>query len=535
MAAKRRRAARRGPPAPGLAVAAARLARALACAARWRLDTLFAPRLPWPLRWLFALSPLRLIPARAPRAERLRRALEDLGPVFVKFGQAASTRRDLLPADIADELARLQDRVPPFPAGEAAAVVERALSAPLGELFADFEREPMAAASIAQVHGATLPGGQRVVVKVVRPGAADAARRDMAMLRWIAAALCRLLPDAARLRPLEVVEQFRDVVEAEMDLRVEAANTARLKRNFPGRSPLHVPEVHWDYCSAEVMVSERVDGVPVDRVAELSARGADLRRLAERGVEVCFSQVFRDNFFHADMHPGNVHVSLDDPKDPTYIALDCAVIGTLDEAERHYLARNLLAVFERDYALVASLHVDSGWVPPGTDKRALERAVRTVCEPMFARPLGEVSLAATLAGLFAAARDFDMEVQPSLVLLQKTLLQVEGLGRQLYPQLDLWDTAYPFLRRWMRRRLSPAGAYRRFRREWPALLERAPELPAAALAAMRAVAEPPAPPEPRRAAGGWTLALVAALASALTALAMGHGPAWWAALAASLP
>ncbi len=510
----------------GARVGLVRLLRVLACAARYRLDTLFAPAAPWPLRWLFAVSPLRLIPARRPGAERLRLALETLGPVFVKFGQMVSTRRDLLAPDIADELARLQDRVPSFPAPQAIAVVERALGAPIDQLFASFEREPLAAASIAQVHGAVLRSGERVIVKIMRPGVTLAVGRDLALLRLLAGALARLAPDAERLRPVEVVAQYQDVLAAELDLRVEAANTTRLKRNFPGRSPLYVPEIYWDYCAAEVMVAERIDGVPVDRVEQLSALGADLKVLAERGVEVCFAQVFRDNFFHADMHPGNVYVSVENPSDPNYIALDCAVIGSLSESERYYLARNLLAVFERDYALVAELHIESGWVPPDTSRYEFERAIRTVCEPIFAKPLGEISFAGMLVDLFATARQFNMTVQPSLVLLQKTLLQIEGLGRQLYPQLDLWETAYPFLRRWMRQRYSPPAMYRRLRREWPALLERLPELPGTALRALEALAEPrppPPPPPPRRPAGLLALALAAALASALTVLAMHHG------------
>jgi ubiquinone biosynthesis protein len=426
-----------------------------------------------PARFLFLLSPWTWFQRRrgANRAERLRLALEELGPIFVKFGQALSTRRDLLPPDIADELARLQDRVPPFPGELARASLEASYGQPLEQLFATFETEPMAAASIAQVHGATLKDGREVVVKVLRPGMRERIDGDLAVLHTLARLAQRWWPEARRLRPIEVVQEYERTILDELDLLREAANAAQLRRNFAGSALLYVPEPHWDLCRSEVLVLERIRGVQIGNLEELRARGTNFKRLAENGVEILFTQVFRHNFFHADMHPGNIFVLLDDPQQPRYAAVDFGIVGTLSQRDQRYLAENFLAVFERDYRRVAELHVESGWVPAGTRVAEMESAIRTICEPIFDRPLSEISFGTVLLRLFAALRRFDGEIQPQLILLQKTLFNVEGLGRQLYPELDIWKTATPVLRRWMRERMSPRTQWRELRRGLPDALE----------------------------------------------------------------
>ncbi len=441
----------------------------------YRLDLLARPYVPLLLR-LFLL-PLAIIPARAARGHRLCRALEKSGPIFVKFGQAISTRRDLLPPDIADALAQLQDKVTPFPHPYAVQAIESQLKTTVEKLFAEFNPQPIATASIAQVYAAQLHNGDQVVVKVLRPHIEQQVKRDLVLLLFIARWLSVFIRNRQQLRLVEVVEQYRNAVNKEVDLRIEAANTAQLKRNFPHSIPLYVPKIHWEYCSQKVLVMERIYGVPVDQVDQLRSLGVNLKKLAHRGVETCFTQIFRDNFFHADMHPGNVYVGTQQPEDPHYIALDCAVMGSLSEEEIYYLARNLLAIFEHDYPLVAQLHIESGWVPSDVSPHDFASAIRTACEPIFAKPLGEISFSDTLISLFSTAQQFQMEIQPSLILLQKTLLQIEGLGRQLYPQLDLWDTAYPFLRQWMNERYAPTGMWRRLQNKWPAWWEQIPHLP----------------------------------------------------------
>ncbi|MBI2380248.1 MAG: ubiquinone biosynthesis regulatory protein kinase UbiB [Gammaproteobacteria bacterium] len=410
------------------------------------------------------------------RGQRLRHALQELGPVFVKFGQMLSTRRDLLPADLAAELALLQDQVKPFPGEEALALVEARLGKPIAELFKHFDAQPLASASVAQVHAAVLPDGREVVVKVLRPGIAARIVRDMELLAVLAEWAERFLPDGKRLKPRELVADYDKTIHDELDLMREAANAATMRRLFEG-GILYVPEVHWDFCDEQVMVMERVAGIPVDDIAALNAAGVDLKKLAERGVEIFFTQVFRDSFFHADMHPGNIFVDATDPKNPTYIGLDCGIVGSLSTADQRYLAENFLAFFERDYRRVAELHVQSGWVPAGTRVEDFEAAIRTVCEPIFGKPLAQISFAQFLIRLFATARRFEMEVQPQLVLLQKTLLYVEGLGRQLYPELDLWATARPFLKDWMHQRVGPRGVWKRIRQAAPFWAEKLPELP----------------------------------------------------------
>jgi len=435
-------------------------------------DFVRATHLYRPFRFLVYLSPWTWFQRSigVTRGERLRLALEELGPIFVKFGQAVSTRRDLLPADIADELAKLQDRVPPFDSAVAIASIEKAFGLPLGEIFGSFDPKPLAAASIAQVHVATLKSGREVVVKILRPGMRESIDLDLEVLDTVAALADEYWGDARRLRPVELVREYRKTILDELDLLREAGNAAQLKRNFAGSSLLYVPEVYWDYCRVNVMVMERIHGVIVNDVAELRARGANIRKLAENGVEIFFTQVFRDNFFHADMHPGNIFVQLDDPENPRYAAVDFGIVGTLQARDQHYLAENFLAFFDRDYARVAALHVESGWVPRGTRVDELESAVRTVCEPIFNKPLKEISFAQVLLRLFETARRFDMQVQPQLILLQKTLFNIEGLGRQLYPELDLWQTAQPYLRRWMRERMSPRAVLRRVRSQLPDVL-----------------------------------------------------------------
>lgn len=448
---------------------------------RYRLDTLLPlQRLPWWLRPLFLFSPLRLVPVgQRSDGERLRLALESLGPVFVKFGQLLSTRRDLLPEAIADELKRLQDQVPPFPADEASALVEAELGMSLDVAFAHFETEPLASASIAQVHAARMHSGEEVVVKIIRPAIDRVMRQDVALMYRVAA-LLEMIPEARRLRPAEVVRDYEATLFDELDLRKEAANTSQLKRNFANSPLLYVPAVHWPYTRKRVMVQERIYGIPVADIAALKAQGTDLKRLAERGVEIFFTQVFRDNFFHADMHPGNIFVSREHPHDPQYIAIDCGIVGSLTREDKDYLARNLLAFFQQDYYQVAALHIESGWVGEETRANEFAAAIRTVCEPILERPLKEISFGQVLLGLFQTARRFNMEVQPQLVLLQKTLLNIEGLGRQLYPDLDLWSTAKPYLERWMKERAGASGLWESLKRQAPELSRQLPELPGVA-------------------------------------------------------
>jgi ubiquinone biosynthesis protein len=454
-------------------------------------DFVRATHLYRPFRFLFYLSPWTWFQRSdgATRGERLRLALEELGPIFVKFGQAVSTRRDLLPVDIADELAKLQDRVPPFDSKVAVAIIEQAFGRPLQEIFATFETEPLAAASIAQVHGATLKSGEEVVVKILRPGMHEVIERDLEVLAALAALADEYWEDARRLRPLELVSEYRKTILDELDLMREAGNAAQLKRNFAGSTLLYVPAVYWDYCRSNVMVMERIHGIIVSRMEELRARGANIAKLAENGVEIFFTQVFRHNFFHADMHPGNIFVQTDDPENPRYAAVDFGIVGTLQPRDQHYLAENFLAFFERDYARVAALHLESGWVPRSARVDELESAVRTVCEPIFNKPLAEISFAQVLLRLFDVARRFDMQVQPQLVLLQKTLFNIEGLGRQLYPELDLWKTAQPILRRWMRERMSPRTLLKQARAQLPDTVEALKQLPQLFNAAVREAAE----------------------------------------------
>ncbi len=464
----------------------ARLLRIVLVVSRYRLDKLVrvnhaeSGKLHWALRLILKLGPWRLFPPNTlSDGERLRKALEKLGPVFTKFGQMLSTRRDLLPRDIADELAKLQDDVPPFSEAAAINLIETALGAPVGDLFAEFESNPLASASVAQVHCATLKNDKKVVVKVVRPGIEKVIRQDMALLFTLARLIQKYLPDGYRLRPVEVVSDYQTTILDELDLQREASNTSQLKRNCAEQGLVYVPEVYWDYTRRNVFVMERIDGIPVTNIADLEARGTDLKLLAERGVEIFFTQVFKDSFFHADMHPGNIFIDASDPDDPTYIAIDCAIIGSLSDFDQYYLARNLLAIFQRDYRECAQLHVKCGWVPPGTKVHEFESAMRAVCEPVFEKPISEISFGQLLIYLFQTARRFNMEVQPSLVLLQKTLLNIEGLGRQLYPQLDLWTTAQPFLENWVQQRYSPQGVIDRLWHHAPSWLEQLPQLPEA--------------------------------------------------------
>ena len=458
---------------------AMRLAKILRIIGRYRLDELIdtslLPTLP---RAMISLSPWRLqrVPDLA-RGVRLRRALEELGPVFIKFGQMLSTRRDLLPEDIADELAKLQDDVPPFPKEQSVAIIEKALGKPVAELFADFDATPMASASVAQVHAASLHSGEKAVVKVVRPDIEPVIRQDLALMFTLARLVARYLPEGWRLRPVEVVSDYKFVILDELDLGREAANASQLRRNFENSNLVYVPEVYWDYTCRNVFTMERISGIPVTDMETLRAKGTDLKVLGERGVEIFFTQVFRDSFFHADMHPGNIFVDATNPADPTYIAVDCAIVGSLSDADKYYLARNLLGIFRRDYHEVAQLHVECGWVPPQTRVQDFESAMRAVCEPIFEKPISEISFGQVLVYLFRTASRFDMEVQPSLVLLQKTLLNIEGLGRQLYPDLNLWDTAQPFLEEWVQERYSPQAVLRRLQRQAPSWLEQLPQLP----------------------------------------------------------
>ena len=431
-----------------------------------------------PLRFLFYLFPRRRS-SSAPLGERIRLALEELGPIFVKFGQAVSTRRDLLPREVADELAKLQDDVPPFPAEIAIAILSEAYGEPVDDVFERFDTEPFAAASIAQVHTAQLPNGAEVIVKLLRPGVQDLIERDLEVLRMLAGLADRYWEHGKRLRPLELVDEYESTIIDELDLMREAANTAQLKRNFAGSDMLYVPDIYWDYCRPEVLVQERIYGIPISDMDALHDAGTNIQVLAENGVEIFFTQVLRHNFFHADMHPGNIFVIVTDPDKPKYAAVDFGIVGTLSPSDQRYLAENFLAFFDRDYHRIAKLHLDSGWVPEGTRIDQLETAVRTVCEPIFNKPLAEISFAQVLMRLFRVAQRFNVEIQPQMILLHKTLFNIEGLGRELYPQLDLWKTAHPVLKKWMSDQLGPAAMLDDLRENLPQLRDALRELPAA--------------------------------------------------------
>jgi ubiquinone biosynthesis protein len=429
-----------------------------------------------PLRFLFYLAPRRR-DSSAPLGERIRLALEELGPIFVKFGQAISTRRDLLPPDIADELAKLQDAVPPFPVEQAVAIIEGAYGESVDNVFERFDKEPLAAASIAQVHTAKLKAGNEVIVKVLRPGVQEQIESDLAVMRVLAGLADRYWEHGKRLRPLEIVDEYEHTILDELDLMREAANTAQVKRNFQDSDMLYVPDVYWDYCRPEVLVQERIYGTPISEMDTLREAGTNIQVLAENGVEIFFTQVFRHNFFHADMHPGNIFVITTNPERPKYVAVDFGIVGTLSPEDQRYLAENFLAFFDRDYHRIAKLHLDSGWVPAGTRVDQLETAIRTVCEPIFNKPLAEISFAQLLMRLFRVAQRFDVEIQPQMILLHKTLFNIEGLGRQLYPQLDLWKTAHPVLKRWMDEQVGGRAMIKDLRQNLPQLRDAMRELP----------------------------------------------------------
>jgi ubiquinone biosynthesis protein len=453
-----------------------RLARILAIVLRYGLHELVPAKGFWPRMVPFA-GILMGADTRSPRGQRLRRALEALGPIFVKFGQVLSTRRDLLPLDIADELAKLQDQVPPFASELAVAEVEKSLGLSLDRVFSKFDRQPVASASIAQVHLATLHDGREVAVKVLRPGVEEAIAKDLALLQTAAGLAERLWAEGRRLKPREVVAEFERHLEEEIDLLREAANASQLARNFANSPLLVVPEIYWDLCSQRVMVMQRMHGVPISQIKLLREAGIDIPALARAGVEIFFAQVFRDGFFHADMHPGNIFVSTEGETKGRYIALDFGIMGTLTEGDKSYLAQNFLAFFNRDYRRVAQAHLDAGWVPPGTRVDAFEAAIRAVCEPVFARPLKEIYFGKLLLRLFQTSRRFNVEIQPQLVMLQKTLLNIEGLGRDLDPDLDLWRTAKPFLERWMSEQVGWRGVLRTIRQEAPFWAATLPQLP----------------------------------------------------------
>jgi ubiquinone biosynthesis protein len=440
-------------------------------------EIIFATHLFRPFRFLSYLMPWNWMRrSEASRGARIRRALEELGPIFVKFGQILSTRPDLLPADIAKELVLLQDRVPPFPGSQARAIAERAYGCPLSEIFDTFDEQPLASASIAQVHAAKLKNGRDVIVKIVRPDIKRTIRRDIELMYTVAELAEKYWKESRRLRPREVVAEYEKTIFDELDLQREGASASQLRRNFADSKLLYVPEVFWDETRENVMVMERIHGIPICNVEDLKKAGVDLKKLSENGVEIFFTQVFRDSFFHADMHPGNIFVA----PDGRYMAVDFGIMGSLSAEDQKYLAGNFLAFFRRDYRRVAELHVESGWVPEGTRVEEFEAAIRTVCEPIFQKPLSEISFGHVLVQLFHTARRFNMEIQPQLVLLQKTLLNIEGLGRQLYPNLDLWQTAKPFLERWMSEQFGVRGWVRSIRRNAIQWAEIIPELPALA-------------------------------------------------------
>ncbi len=427
--------------------------------------------LPYRLAWMFSPQ------ASTHKNVRLRKAMEELGPITIKFGQLLSTRRDFLDTELADELQSLQDNVPPFSSPSIHQLIEESLGVKAESIFSSLDSEPFACASIAQVYKATLQSGEEVVIKATRPGIEKVVSADIKLLKWIARLVETRTELGKRLHPVEIVNDYEQIIHDELDLLSEAANTSQLKRNFENSPSLYVPKVHWDFCSKRLMVMERIHGIPVADVGALNAQNTDLKKLAETGVDIFFTQVFDHNFFHADMHPGNIFVSHETPENPKYIAIDCAIIGSLTKDDQEYLAKNLLALFKRDYRKVAELHVACGWVPRNTKIHEFESAIRSVCEPIFEKPLKEISFANLLVQLFRTASRFDMEVQPSLVLLQKTLLNVEGLGRQLYPDLDLWTTALPYLENWNKKRLNPFTLLGRIQENIPNWIDQLPQLP----------------------------------------------------------
>ena len=430
-----------------------------------------------PLRFLVHANPFNWHPKRQSQARRIRLCIEELGPIFIKFGQLLATRRDLLHPDLIDELEKLLDQVPPFPVEQARGIVETSLGLPLDQAFQSFNDEVLASASIAQVHSAVLTSGEQVVVKIVRPDVEKNIRRDIAVLMVLARLANRYWQEANRVKPIEIVREFEKTLLKELDLVREAANASQLRRNFLNSPDLYVPEVYWDYCKQNVMVMERIHGIPVTDLEQLNAHNINLQVLSRKGVEVFHRQVYYDNFFHADMHPGNIFVSADNPENPHYIAVDFGIMGSLNTSDQRYLAENFVAFFNRDYRRVAELHVDSGWVDKETRIDEFEAAIRTVCEPLFQRPLAEISFGQLLLRLFETAREFNMEIQPQLLLLQKTFLHIEGLGRQLYPQLDLWDTAKPFLEKWISEQMGPRAVIEGFKKNLPYIAEHLPDLP----------------------------------------------------------
>ena len=432
------------------------------------------------LRHVFLLSPTRWLSNNTrtlPRGERIRLALEELGPVFVKLGQMLSTRRDLLPDDIGDQLALLQDQVPPFSDAQARETIEAALGDKVAHLFSEFEVSPMASASIAQVHGAVLKNGSKVVVKVLRPGIESMIDRDISLMYMLADVAAMILSDAKRLRPREVVVEYDHTIHNELNLINEASNGVVFRNNFKQSNILYVPEIHWDYTRSNVLVMERVYGIPIRNIDQMHAVGMDMKKLAEHAVEIFYTQLFSHNFFHADMHPGNIFVSAEDPGFPKFITIDFGIVGSLTDEDLTYLGENMLAFFQSDFRRVAQLHVDSGWVPANTRVGDLEAAIRSVCGPIFEKPLAEISFGTVLLQLFQTARRFDMQVQPQLVLLQKTLLNIEGLGRQLYPELDLWATGKPYLEKWAIERRGPKAIVKRFMEQAPLMLDAMPYMP----------------------------------------------------------
>lgn len=431
-----------------------------------------------PLRFIVYLNPWNWFrKEHLPHGQALRKSLEELGPIFIKFGQALSTRPDILPPEIAQELSKLQDRVPPFSSAKATEIIEQAYGQSPYELFAQFDPIALASASMAQVHAATLKTGEEVIIKVLRPNMRRIIENDLSIMHTIAKWADRYWPEIRRLKPREIVKEFEHTLLDELDLQREAANAAQLRRNFEQSAILYIPEIYWDYTRYNVMVMERIHGIPVSDLSTLQAQNVDVKKLAERGVEIFFTQVFRDCFFHADMHPGNIFVSYNHPRDPQYICIDFGIMGTLNDNDKRYLAENLLAFFNRDYRRVAQLHVESGWVARDTRVEEFESAIRTVCEPIFERPLKDISFAQVVLRLFQVARRFQMEVQPQLVLLQKTLLAIEGLGRQLYPELDLWATAKPFLEQWVKDQIGPKAFFHQLKQNMPFFAEQLPHIP----------------------------------------------------------